>query len=41
MASFLRKNEQVFAWSMSDMVRINPELAVHKLYVDPTIRPVK
>ncbi|KAL2250220.1 UNVERIFIED_CONTAM: Retrovirus-related Pol polyprotein from transposon [Sesamum indicum] len=41
MISFLRENMDVFAWSLSDFTRINPEVIVHRLNVDPTMRPVQ
>ncbi|KAL2246282.1 UNVERIFIED_CONTAM: Retrovirus-related Pol polyprotein from transposon [Sesamum indicum] len=41
MISFLRENMDVFAWSPSDFTRINPEVIIHRLNVDPTMRPVQ
>ncbi|KAL2228687.1 UNVERIFIED_CONTAM: hypothetical protein Sindi_1848400 [Sesamum indicum] len=41
MISFLRENMDVFAWSPSDFTGINPEVIVHRLNVDPTMRPVQ
>ncbi|XP_077230166.1 uncharacterized protein LOC143863373 [Tasmannia lanceolata] len=39
--SFVKANESVFAWSTSDMPGISPEVAVHKLSVNPTHKPVQ
>ncbi|KAL2248293.1 UNVERIFIED_CONTAM: Retrovirus-related Pol polyprotein from transposon opus [Sesamum indicum] len=41
MVSLLRKNADVFAWSLSDFVGVAPEVIVHRLNVDPTMRPVQ
>ncbi|XP_020547166.1 uncharacterized protein LOC110011435 [Sesamum indicum] len=41
MVSLLRKNADVFAWSSSDFVGVAPELILHRLNVDPTMRPVQ
>ena len=38
--TFLRKNRDIFAWSPSDMLGIDPEVACHKLHVDPAAKPV-
>jgi ribonuclease HI len=38
---FLRENADVFAWSHDDMPGISTEVIVHKLNVNPSIRPVK
>ena len=37
----LLKNLDMFAWSHSDMVRIDPMLASHKLNVVHTAKPVR
>ena len=37
----LLNNIDVFAWSHSDMVKINPSMASHKLNIIPTARPVR
>ncbi|GAV69027.1 hypothetical protein CFOL_v3_12528 [Cephalotus follicularis] len=37
--TFLKNNKDVFAWSVEEVLRINPEVKVHKLSVDP-IRPL-
>ena len=39
--SLLEKYAKIFASSADDMPRIPPELAVHKLHVDSSVRPVK
>ncbi|XP_027158086.1 uncharacterized protein LOC113759712 [Coffea eugenioides] len=39
--SLLEEYEEIFAWSADDMPGVPPELAVHKLHVDPNARPVK
>ncbi|XP_020555094.1 uncharacterized protein LOC110013285 [Sesamum indicum] len=41
MVSLLRRNVDVFAWSSSDFVGVAPEVTVHRLNVDPTMRPVQ
>ncbi|KAL2226624.1 UNVERIFIED_CONTAM: Retrovirus-related Pol polyprotein from transposon [Sesamum indicum] len=41
MISLLRENMDVFAWSPSDFTGINPKVIVHRLNVDPTVRPVQ
>ncbi|XP_038977811.1 uncharacterized protein LOC120108299 [Phoenix dactylifera] len=38
---FLRSNMDVFAWSLADMPRIDPEVMLHRLQVKPTYRPVR
>ena len=37
---FLRKNQDIFAWSLSDMPGIDPKVACHKLHVDPAAKLV-
>ncbi|KAL2236255.1 UNVERIFIED_CONTAM: Retrovirus-related Pol polyprotein from transposon opus [Sesamum indicum] len=39
--SRLKKNADVFAWSSSDFVGVAPEVIVHRLNVNPTMRPVQ
>ncbi|KAL2242652.1 UNVERIFIED_CONTAM: Retrovirus-related Pol polyprotein from transposon [Sesamum indicum] len=41
MISLLRKNADIFAWSSSDFVGVAPDVIVHRLNVDPTMRPVQ
>ncbi|XP_022853744.1 uncharacterized protein LOC111375176 [Olea europaea var. sylvestris] len=37
--AFLRQNLDVFAWNHGDMRGIDPNIACHKLQVDPSVRP--
>nr|XP_027103138.1 uncharacterized protein LOC113724435 [Coffea arabica]XP_027103142.1 uncharacterized protein LOC113724438 [Coffea arabica] len=39
--SLLEEYAEIFAWSADDMPGIPTELAVHRLHVDPNVRPVK
>ncbi|XP_071918789.1 uncharacterized protein [Coffea arabica] len=39
--SLLAEYAEIFAWSAEDMPEIPSKLAIHKLHVDPNIRPVK
>ena len=38
---FLRANQDVFAWTHSDMCRIPPDVIVHKLNINSNLTPVK
>ena len=38
---FLKQHHDCFAWSHKDMTGIDPDVAVHKLQVDPDHPPVK
>lgn len=38
---FLRKNWDVFAWNYSEMLGLDPNVAIHRLAIDPTQRPIK
>ncbi|KAJ8480110.1 hypothetical protein OPV22_023837 [Ensete ventricosum] len=38
---FLRRNDDVFAWTPNDMPGIDPEIAQHYLNISPDARPVK
>ena len=38
---FLRQNLEVFAWTHSNMVGINPEIMAHRLNIDPSFKPVR
>ena len=40
-ASFLKMNQDVFAWSHDDMPKINPLVIVHKLNVNSTSSPIR
>nr|XP_027076063.1 uncharacterized protein LOC113699918 [Coffea arabica] len=39
--SLLEEYAEIFAWSADDMPGVPTELAVHRLQVDPSVRPVK
>ncbi|KAK4392687.1 hypothetical protein Sango_2046500 [Sesamum angolense] len=39
--AFLQDNIIVFAWDVADMCEIDPKIIVHRLNVNPKIRPVK
>ncbi|XP_077232461.1 uncharacterized protein LOC143869789 [Tasmannia lanceolata] len=41
LVQFLRKNADIFAWTLDDMPGIDPKVIVHKLSVDPTCKPIK
>ena len=41
LASFLRMNQDVFAWSHEDMPGIDPSVIVHKLNVNPATSPIR
>ncbi|KAL0427411.1 UNVERIFIED_CONTAM: Retrovirus-related Pol polyprotein from transposon gypsy [Sesamum latifolium] len=41
MIEFLKRSIDMFAWSSSNFKGIDPEVIVHRLNVDPMIRPVK
>ncbi|KAL0418728.1 UNVERIFIED_CONTAM: hypothetical protein Sradi_1286300 [Sesamum radiatum] len=38
---FLKRNKEVFAWTMTDLHRISPDVITHKLSVNPNAKPVK
>ena len=38
---FLKKNQDVFAWSHGDMPGIDPSVIVHRLNVNPTSLPIR
>ncbi|KAL0283607.1 UNVERIFIED_CONTAM: hypothetical protein Sangu_2878800 [Sesamum angustifolium] len=38
---FLKKNKEVFAWTMTDLHRISPDVITHKLSVNPKANLVK
>ena len=40
LATFLRENRDVFAWSHEDMLGIDPSVMVHKLNVSPSFTPI-
>ena len=39
--TFLRSNQDVFAWSHEDMLGIDPSVMVHRLNVSPSFPPVR
>ena len=41
LATFLRTNQDVFAWSHEDMPRVDPSVMVHKLNVSPFFPPIR
>ena len=41
LATFLKMNQDVFAWSHEDMPGIDPSVIVHRLNVNPTSSPVR
>src|SRR3954467_12381994 len=41
LVNFLRANLDVFAWTPSDMPRIDPEVIAHELNIQPQFKPVK
>ena len=41
LATFLRMNQDVFAWSHKDMPGIDPSVIVHKLNVNPASLPIR
>ena len=41
LASFLRRNVDVFAWKPTDMPGVSRELIEHSLNVSPTAKPIK
>ena len=40
LASFLKMNQDVFAWSYDDMLGIDPSIIVHRLNVKPASSPI-
>ena len=41
LTTFMRKNQDVFAWSHKDIPSINPSIMVHKLNVSPFFPPIR
>ena len=41
LANFLRKNQDIFAWSHEDMPGIDPSVIVHRLNINPDSSPVR
>ncbi|XP_016192002.1 uncharacterized protein LOC107632878 [Arachis ipaensis] len=40
-AAFLQEQADLFAWTPSDMPGIDPQIIIHKLAINPTVRPVQ
>ena len=40
LASFLKTNQDVFAWNHEDMLEIDPSVIVHRLNVNPASPPI-
>ena len=40
-STFLKENQDVFAWSHEDMLRIDPSVIVHRLNVSPSFPPIR
>ena len=41
LVEFLRRNQDVFAWSHKDIVRIDPTVIIHVLNIDKNFPPVQ
>ena len=41
LATFLKDNRDVFAWSHEDMPGIDPSVMVHRLNVSPSFTPIR
>ena len=41
LTTFLRENQDVFAWSHEDMLGIDPSVIVHRLNVSPSSSPIR
>ena len=41
LTTFLRANQDVFAWSHEDILGIDPSVMVHKLNVSPYFPPIR
>lgn len=41
MKTFLSENRDVFAWNYTEIPGLDPDVAVHRLSVDPAKKPVK
>ena len=41
LANFLKRNQDIFAWSHEDMPGIDPSVIVHRLNVNPDFPPVR
>ena len=41
LTTFLRSNQDVFAWSHEDMPEIDPSVMVHRVNVSPSFLPIR
>ena len=41
LTTFLRENQDVFAWSHEDMLEIDLSIIAHKLNISPSFSPVR
>ena len=41
LASFLKMNQDVFAWSHDDMLGIDPSVIVHRMNMNPASSPIR
>ena len=41
LTTFLRDNQDVFAWSHEDMLGIDPTIMIHKLNMSPSFSPIR
>ena len=41
LTTFLRENQDVFAWSHEDMLEIDPSIIVHRLNISPSFSPIR
>ena len=41
LATFLKDNQDMFAWSHEDMPGIDPSIMVHRLKVSPSFTPIR
>ena len=41
LTTFMRKNQDVFAWSLKNIPSIDPSIMVHKLNVSPFFPPIR
>ena len=41
LVALLKEYKDVFAWSYQEMLGLSPNFVVHKLKVDPNVKPMK
>ena len=41
LVALLKKYKDVFSWSYQEMLGLSPNFVVHKLKVDPNVKPMK